>query len=179
LRMLGHTVDYDTRTTDNLLLEKASTNQMILLTRDEELYRRAISKRIRCLSVRGLTESERLAEVSKTFKISLEIDTAETKCPECGGDLHEASRSEVCSRIPETSLALYDKFWACNSTECGKVYWRGSHWRQIHNMLEKARLLADPITDPKRNNADHPRRGAIGEKDPASHRNSPCRSRKL
>lgn len=146
LRMLGHTVEYDTRTADNLLLEKASKNQMILLTRDEELYRRAISKRIRCLSVRGNTEAERLAEVSKTFNISLEIDTVETKCPECGGDLHEASRSDLIGKIPEKSLALYDKFWACNTVGCEKVYWRGGHWRQIHNTLEKARILADSLT---------------------------------
>ncbi len=143
LRMLGHTVDYDTRATDNSILEKASKNQMILLTRDEELCRRAISKNIRCLSVRGVTESERLAEVTKTFNIPLEIDTAETRCPECGGNLHEASRSEVLGRIPEKSLAIYDKFWTCNSTKCGKVYWRGSHWRQIHNTLEKARRLVN------------------------------------
>jgi uncharacterized protein len=143
LRMLGHTVEYDTLTSDNLLLERASKVQTILLTRDEELYRRAVAKRIPCLSVRGSTESERLAEVSKTFNISLDIDTAESKCPECGGDLHEASRSEVFGKIPEKSLALYDKFWTCNTKGCGKVYWRGSHWRQIHNTLEKARLLAN------------------------------------
>jgi uncharacterized protein len=144
--MLGHTVEYDTLTSDNLLLERASKDQTILLTRDEELYRRAVAKRIPCLSVRGSTEAERLAEVSKTFDISLEIDTAETKCPECGGDLDEVSRSEVFGKIPEKSLALHDKFWTCNSTGCGKVYWRGSHWRQIRITLEKAKLLV---------NADH------------------------
>jgi uncharacterized protein with PIN domain len=142
LRLLGHTVDYDIRTTDNQLLEKASTSQMILLTRDEELYRRAVAKRIPCLSVQGATESERLAEISKTFNVSLEIDVVETKCPQCGGDLREASRSEVFGRVPDKSLTLYDRFWACNTRECRKVYWMGSHWRQIHNTLEKARLLA-------------------------------------
>jgi len=143
LRMLGHTVDYDTDTADNLLLEKASMNQMILLTRDEELCRRAVAKRIPCLSVRGVTEAERLAEVSKRFNISLEIDTVETKCPACGGDLHQASRSEVLGRIPDKSFELYDKFWVCDTAGCGKVYWRGGHWRQIQNTLEKARLLAN------------------------------------
>jgi len=143
LRILGHTVDYDTRATDNLLLEKASKNQMILLTRDEELYRRAVAKRILCLSVQGANEIERLAEVSKTFNVSLEINIAETKCPKCGGDLREASRSEVLGRVPDKSLALHDKFWACDTPGCRKVYWMGSHWRQIHNTIEKVRLLAN------------------------------------
>jgi len=143
LRILGHTVDYDTRATDNLLLEKASKNQMILLTRDEELYRRAVAKRILCLSVQGANEIEMLAEVTKTFNVSLEINITETKCPECGGDLREASRSEVLGRVPDKSLALHDKFWACNTPGCRKVYWIGSHWRQIHNTIEKARLLAN------------------------------------
>jgi len=142
LRMLGQTVEYDTCATDNLLLEQASKNQMILLTRDEELHRRAVAKRIPCLSVQGATEIERLAEVSKTFNLSLEISMAETKCPECGGNLHEASKSALSGIVPEKSLALYDKFWVCNTLGCGKVYWMGSHWRQIHNTLEKARLLA-------------------------------------
>ncbi|HZD12042.1 MAG TPA: Mut7-C RNAse domain-containing protein [Candidatus Binatus sp.] len=141
LRILGQAVEYDSQLTDNLLLKKASTGGIILLTRDEELYRRALQKKIACLLVQGNVEPERLAEVSHSFNIPLEIDMAKTKCPKCGIDIQRVPKDKVVGRVPETSLRVHNEFWECMNPECGKIYWMGGHWRQIHNTLEKARLL--------------------------------------
>jgi uncharacterized protein len=83
-----------------------------------------------------------LAQIASTFGVPLNVDMAETKCPECGSDLKETPKSDVADEVPKASLKLYDRFWKCTNQNCGKVYWVGSHWDRIRLTLEEARKLA-------------------------------------
>lgn len=141
LRILGHHVLYDSKLNDTALLTRAATQQMTLLTRDKELYRRAVSKSISTLLVSGESEDERLAQVSQRYGISLTIDMEKTLCPACGSFLRSASGEEVSGQVPPASLRTYAPFWRCRNSDCGKIYWRGSHWKQINQTLAKARNL--------------------------------------
>ncbi len=143
LRILGHEAVYDKSLDDNALLDGALQGRMILLTRDEELSRRAAAKKVMALLVTGAREEERIAQVARKFGISLEVDMARTRCPECGTELREASRSEISRSVPVKSLDLYQEFWQCMNPDCGKVYWRGSHWRQITTTLANAKKFAE------------------------------------
>ena len=139
LRMLGYVTEYDSRADDNSLLRSSVTLGTVLLTRDEELYNRALGKKIRSVLVLGDTEEARLVQLTRTLGISLEIKMSSTRCPECGAELHEISRGEASNDVPAKSLELYDRFWRCNRAGCAKTYWVGSHWKQIRHTLEEAR----------------------------------------
>jgi uncharacterized protein with PIN domain len=141
LRMLGYETEYDSKAVDNNLLRSSQTPETVLLTRDEELYNRALGKNIHSILVLGEKEEIRLAQLARMLGISLEIDMAVTRCPECGSELHEISREEASSAVPAKSLELYDRFWRCNNAGCGKTYWVGSHWKQIPHTLEEARKI--------------------------------------
>lgn len=141
LRMLGYAAEYNSKADDNSLLRSSENPETVLLTRDEELYSRAVGKKIQSVLVLGSTEVARLAQLASALDISLEIDMAATRCPECGSELHEISKIEAESSIPAKSLELYDRFWRCMNAECGKTYWVGSHWKQIRHTLEEARRL--------------------------------------
>ena len=145
LRILGQEVRYDSNVMDNDLLRIAHEESMILLTRDEELYRRAIARKITSALVLGETEEERLAQMASTFGVVLDADMAETKCPECGSDLKETPKNDLVDEVPLASFKLYNKFWKCTNRSCGKVYWVGSHWKQMRQTLEEARKLARPV----------------------------------
>jgi uncharacterized protein with PIN domain len=138
-------VRYDSIVKDNELLRIAHHENMVLLTRDEELYRRAIARKITSALVLGETEEERLAQIASTFGVVLDADMAETKCPECGSDLKETPKNDLADEVPLASLKLYNKFWKCTNRSCGKVYWVGSHWKQMRHTLEEARKLARPV----------------------------------
>jgi len=142
LRILGQDVRYDASREDNELLRIAHEENMVLLTRDEELYQRALARRISSALMLGETEEERLAQIASIFDIDLYVDMTETKCPECGGGLKETPKSDVADEVPQASLKLYDRFWRCTNQNCGKVYWVGSHWDRIRQTLEEARKLA-------------------------------------
>ena len=142
LRMLGYETEYDSKADDNTLLELSKKQEAILLTRDEELYNRARAKNINSVLVTGEKEEARLGQLVKTLGISLEINMATTRCPECGSDLQEISRESALNTVPAKSLKLYDKFWRCTNTGCGKTYWVGSHWKQIRHTLQEAQRIA-------------------------------------
>jgi uncharacterized protein len=146
LRMLGHTVTYDSKSNDNELLNKAATEDRVLLTGDEELYRRAVAKNLPALLITGTREEERLAQVAKSFHISLRVEMAQTKCPECGTDLGQVLKKDVLDHVPTTSLKLYDEFWRCANPSCRKVYWKGSHWNRINQTLVDSEKLVGQDT---------------------------------
>ncbi len=141
LRILGHSALYDSKFSDQTLLARAAEG-ITLLTRDEELCKRALAKNLPVLLVSGQTESERLAQLSRSLGITLTIDIEKTLCPKCGSRLRYVSKEEVSGIVPVTSLRVYDRFWRCASSSCGKAYWMGSHWKQINQTLILARKLA-------------------------------------
>ena len=141
LRMLGYVTEYDSKADDNNLLQSSNDPDAILLTRDEELHNRAGARKIHSVLVLGSNEETRLGQLARTLGISLEIDMSATRCPECGSELHEISREEAFNAVPAKSLELYDRFWRCNNSGCGKTYWVGSHWKQIRHTLEEARKI--------------------------------------
>ncbi len=141
LRILGHFALYDPKFSDQTLLTRAAEG-ITLLTRDEELHKRALARNLPVLLVSGQTESERLAQVSRNLGIPLTIDLEKTLCPECASSLRDASKEEVSSVVPATSLRVYNRFWRCTNPGCEKVYWMGSHWKHINQTLILARKLA-------------------------------------
>ncbi len=140
--MLGHEVDYDPGMNDNSLLDLTETKGAALLTRDKELHNRAEARHVRALLVTGDSEEEKLASVSREFGVSLVIDLSLTRCPKCGSGM-SVDKAELANRVPVTSLELYTEFWKCTNPSCGKVYWRGSHWKNIDLTLANARKLLE------------------------------------
>src|SRR5207253_9460984 len=63
LRMLGYVTEYDSKADDNILLRNSQTPDTVLLTRDEELYNRALAKSIRSVLVLGDTEEAGLGQL--------------------------------------------------------------------------------------------------------------------
>ena len=153
LRMLGYDAVYLNNSSDQELLSMAKRDSLVLLTSDEQLYRTASVRGIATVLVQGRTEPERLAGLAGRYKLRLEIDTANSRCPQCGFAIREVSKDEVKSSVPPTTFKVYITFWVCTNPKCAKVYWQGSHWKKIEQTLESARkILAtrrDATTDKK------------------------------
>ncbi len=139
LRMMGHDTEYSTELGDTELLEIAKRENRTLLTRDLALYQRAISKNVEAYYVEGLTESNRLAELSVRFGILLAIDMTKSRCPKCNTALLSASKAEIAQKVEKNTLLYYNEFWKCPN--CGSVYWQGAHWTKICANLEEAKLI--------------------------------------
>jgi uncharacterized protein with PIN domain len=139
LRMLGQDVTYSTQFEDVELLMVAEKEQRILLTRDSELYRRAIKKDVAAFYVEGRTEAERLAELAGRFGFPLKIDLEHSRCPKCNAEIRLMPKEQLIGEVEKNTFMHYDEFWKCY--KCGRIYWQGSHWDGIRSTLEEAKKI--------------------------------------
>ena len=136
LRMLGHDVLYSVQLNDSELLELAKKEERVLLTKDFELYKRAIGRGLDAYYVEGKTEAERLAEVAKRYGLQLTMDMDKSHCPICNTKLQATPKEQLKEELEENTFKFYDKFWRCPN--CGQIYWQGAQWKQITQTLAKA-----------------------------------------
>lgn len=133
LRMLGQDVKYSNTMEDSQLLILAKREKRILLTRDFELYQRAVGRGIEAFYLEGLTGEEKLAELAKRFDIQLEIDMTSSRCPRCNSVVKPILPKKAAEKVEKNTLEHYSKFWKC--PKCGQVYWQGAHWTKIRKSL--------------------------------------------
>ncbi|MFH1327875.1 MAG: Mut7-C RNAse domain-containing protein [Candidatus Bathyarchaeota archaeon] len=144
LRLLGYDVEYAPDLSDDKLIKIARDSGKILLTADLQLYRNVCQKDAKSfLLENNLSEAAKLAKLSRRFNIKLEVDVEISRCPVCNSLLREISKKEISGKIPPESLNRYEDFWVCIKKECGKIYWQGSHWRKITELLKSAKRQMD------------------------------------
>ena len=136
LRMLGQDVMYSNDMEDSQLLTIAREEKRILLTRDFELYQRAVGNGIKSFYFQGETSEEKLAELAERFNLPLEMDMASSRCPKCNTVVKPLSAEKAAGKIQTNTLAHYKEFWQC--PKCGQIYWQGAHWVKIRKTLRNA-----------------------------------------
>ena len=142
LRILG----YDTVSAsdlsivdDDYLLDIAEGEDRILLTKDKELFQRAQKEGVKAVLVEGNSVEEQLAYLVKNNIIELHDVPSLERCPRCNGPLVKVPKSEVKGLVPVSVYMSHDEFWMC--TNCGQIYWKGSHWKKMKEFVERVKNL--------------------------------------
>ena len=139
LRICGYNTIYSSDTNDEELLKIAKEKNIALLTKDQNLYKKGQRAGVNTFLVSGEGKVEELASVARKFDLKLNSDMS--KCTICGEDLRLISKEKIQGKIPSKSLKVYKMFWNCES--CGKIFWQGSHWRQIVETISEASRLSE------------------------------------
>ncbi|KON33222.1 MAG: hypothetical protein AC479_05345 [miscellaneous Crenarchaeota group-6 archaeon AD8-1] len=137
LRILGQDVAYSTRLTDLDLILKAKNEDRILITKDFKLYQTSVKNKIKSFYVSSQNRAEVLAQIQKTFGLSLDMDPTISRCPLCNCVLKSVTKQYAAKKIKNNTLLYYDEYWSC--AKCESIYWHGSHWKNIASTLEKAK----------------------------------------
>lgn len=135
LRAAGYDASWHDGIADPELVRLARAEGRTILSSDGDISQFALVRDgvVPALFVpRGLAVQDQLAHVLGGLGLPLR----EPRCMACGGGLSELTREEAAGRVPPRSLAFHDRFWAC--VRCGKVFWHGTHWRQIEGRLREA-----------------------------------------
>lgn len=130
LRMCG----YDTRYVgdepaweDATVLEVATRDHRVLLTRDTSLADQAGDWG---LLIESTDPHEQLRELARA---GVELEPRIERCSTCNGVL---SRVPQGATTPEWAPSPSETdVWRC--TECGQLYWRGSHWDDVVRRLSE------------------------------------------
>jgi uncharacterized protein with PIN domain len=126
LRMLGFDTWYERFADDAQLAEVSSKEQRLLLTRDVGLLKRREVRQGYC--VRAHKPHEQLREVSGRFALRSQWLPFQ-RCMDCNGRLTAVAKSEVTDLLPLHTRETKDEFSRC--LNCGKVYWRGTHYERM------------------------------------------------
>ena len=133
LRLLGFDALFDPAWADRRLAAISAGEQRILLTRDVGLLKRSI---VTFGSyVRATDASRQLIEVVRRYRLAA-YATPFRRCMACNGPLASVSKREVESRLPPRTRDTVDGYRRC--VDCDRVYWRGSHYRRLKEIVDTA-----------------------------------------
>jgi len=128
LRILGYDTLYNAAWDDPYLVRLARAEGRVLLTRDTGLARR---RGVRVLLVEGEMLDEQIAHLRRVLGIAARA--AYSRCPVCNGELRPVSKEIMRGRVPPYVFATQQVFRVC--PDCGRAYWRGTHWERMREVL--------------------------------------------
>lgn len=124
LRLIGMDVAGPGNLDDEELMLKARREMRVLITRDRKLHKKCQA----CGAGSMLIESNRLTDQLREMAgegITLELDPQ--RCTICNSPLIEPGQRSN------------DDYQTRQCEGCGKIYWQGSHWKRMEEILENAR----------------------------------------
>ncbi len=162
-RMLGRLVSwlrifgYDTKSAldlelmpneDTQLIKMAKAEGRILLSRDKELVDRAKKDGINAVYVSPDGVREQLEALMREYPLHIEPEM--TRCTICNAMLRKVENKDIAlikknEEIPKQLLEELSGLWIC--IKCGKVYWQGSHWRNILKTADEVKNNNMTTTD--------------------------------
>lgn len=132
LRLLGFDAQFPGDVPDEELAAISAEEDRILLTRDTMLLKRSIVTH-GCY-IHSQDPEEQAAEVLNRLDLRDSVKPF-TRCPDCGSPLEPVSKECVLDRLEPLTKKYYDEFSIC--VECGKVYWKGSHFQPLLDLLDR------------------------------------------
>jgi uncharacterized protein with PIN domain len=129
LRLLGIDTAYSTDAGDDELVERASSGDRLLLTKDRGILRRRAAWR-HAAYVRGQHTDEQVDDVLDRFRPPL---APYTRCTSCNGEVRHVARAEVVDRLEPGTARSYQSFARC--LRCDQVYWRGAHATRLDALV--------------------------------------------
>jgi len=136
LRLFGFDTWYENDYTDKAIVQIAEAEKRIVLTRDVNLLKHKLLKI--GYWVRSQLVEEQLAEVVRRFKLKAKFKPFE-RCVECNGKIIKVDKETILDKLLPKTILYYNDFFQCNC--CERIYWRGSHYEQMQQFIEKIENL--------------------------------------
>lgn len=131
LRMLGFDTLYDNNFHDDDIVALAERDGRIVLSRDRELLKRRPI--IYGCYPHAQKPAEQLREIARRLDLARNAKPF-TLCLHCNVPLRPVDKASVLDRLLPRVREYYDRFSTCDA--CGRVYWEGSHWRNMQRLLD-------------------------------------------
>lgn len=131
LRMAGFDTLYRNDYLDSAIAEIAGRERRIVLTRDRDLLKqRGISHG--CY-VHSLKPARQFAEIVARLDLARNFRPF-TLCLECNAPVRAIKKRSIFGDLPPSINARHEYFTVCDL--CGRVFWEGSHWQRMRQLLE-------------------------------------------
>jgi len=132
LKILGFDTAYFSKIEDENLLVFAQNESRVLLTRDNELIRKA--KNVPTLFINSEKWSEQIQQVLKEFNLFGKTKP-NSRCIECNTVLRSLPKERAKNLVTPFIYKNADVFSLC--PECGRVFWKGTHQNDMEEKITK------------------------------------------
>lgn len=134
LRLLGFDTLYYPDISDRRLLRVAREEERLILTRDTHLVKIKGIKDY--LLIKANDSFKQLLEVIDALKLTANSFQLLSRCVKCNGLLKNIlDKNEIKDSVPEFVFINLNLFLRCS--ECGKVYWEGTHPEKFREKLSE------------------------------------------
>ena len=141
LRILGYDSTFSSNIEDEKLLVEAKNQGRIIVTKDVMLAQRAQKTGIDSILVTNNDETMQFIEIKKFLRIeSFNISVEKSRCASCNGTLKTIEKKLVDGRVLDNVLKFTNNFWECIS--CQKVFWEGSHIKNLQKFFKAVNTLS-------------------------------------
>ncbi|MBE9535021.1 MAG: twitching motility protein PilT [Proteobacteria bacterium] len=115
---------------DEVIADAACREGRIVLTCDRGLLKRSNVRYGHLL--RSRDSRGQLREVVARYSLK-NLFKPFSRCIHCNGSIEEAKKEDVLQGLPAGIKRDFDDFYRCSN--CGHVYWQGSHYKRIQDFL--------------------------------------------
>jgi uncharacterized protein with PIN domain len=133
LRALGYDASYHATIGDAELVREAAAESRVLLTRDRDLTKRRVIQTgtVQAILIRDDDVTKQLRQVFS--ELGLELKEAMTRCIVCNCELESRVPATVEDRVPPYVRRTQSRYSEC--PDCGRIYWAGTHWQRMREVL--------------------------------------------
>ncbi|MFH1051995.1 MAG: Mut7-C RNAse domain-containing protein [bacterium] len=132
LRLFGFDSAYKNNCTDLDLIEYSINEKRILLTRDAGLLKN--NKVIQGYWLRNTDPLKQIEEIIEQFNLKNSLKPF-SRCMICNGEIVPVNKESIIKKLEPKTIQFYTDFFIC--CKCEKIYWKGSHWKKMENMIKK------------------------------------------
>jgi len=145
LRLLGYDSQYFSDIDDEKLIDSARKEKRIIISKDEELIKRAQKLGIGSIRITKKEEIDQFFEIIASVNLKrVKINGNTARCPKCNSLTKSVDKEIIKEKIPQGVLKSNDKFWICEC--CKQVYWEGTHIKNLQEFVGKVNeRLQQPI----------------------------------
>ena len=133
LRVIGYDAIFVPDVDDTELLRIAGEQSRIVLTRDRYIMERRSVRtgQVKAVLVQSDDFREQMQQVTEILRLGFQ--NGFSLCIECNVALEGIGKQSVRDRVPPFVYSTQDQFLVCPA--CQKLYWRGTHWRNMRREL--------------------------------------------
>ena len=127
--------------TDDFIIQKALKGNRSLITMDKLLYQKITKLTTEAILIKSTNLEDQLVQFFRDNRELLAIEdfndpmSYSSRCSKCNFPLKSISKEDIMNRIPKETYTVFDRFWICSNESCKKIYWRGSHWKNIEKTI--------------------------------------------
>ena len=130
LRFMGYDSTFVPNTSDLVIIRQARAQGRIVLTQDYALSKQ---RAITAIYIDSDNLKEQITQVQQT--LGLPPDSAKPRCGICNTPLIRMPKEDAQSFVPPYVWRKHDTFSQCDG--CQRVYWKGTHWSGIQELLDQ------------------------------------------